>query len=74
MQVTADDAPTLLFHGDKDELVPLWHSQKIQKAFEAAHVASKLVVIPGAGHGFDGEGSRKLSKEMIEWFDRHLLK
>ena len=74
MQVSADDAPTLLFHGDKDELVPLWHSEKIQKAFENARVESKLVVIQGAAHGFNEEGNRRLAKEMGDWFDRHLLK
>ena len=73
MQVTADDAPTLLYHGDKDELVPLWHSEKIQKAFEAVKVDSKLVVIPGAAHGFNEEGNRRLAKEMGDWFDRHLV-
>ena len=74
MQVSADDAPTLLFHGDKDELVPLWHSEKIQKAFENVKVESKLVVIQGAAHGFNEEGNRRLAKEMGDWFDRHLLK
>ncbi|MEJ2534870.1 MAG: alpha/beta hydrolase, partial [Gammaproteobacteria bacterium] len=29
MHVTADDAATLLVHGDKDELVPIRHNQKI---------------------------------------------
>jgi len=74
MHVSSDDAPTLLFHGDKDELVPLWHSEKIQKAFDEAKVANKLVVIPGAAHGFDNEANRKLSEEMVEWFDRHLAR
>jgi len=72
MQVTADDAPTLLFHGDKDELVPLWHSEKILKAFQSATVESKLVVIEGAAHGFDAAGNRRLSDEMLLWFDKNL--
>jgi acetyl esterase/lipase len=74
MHVTADDAPTLLYHGDKDELVPLWHSEKIQEAFEEAKVDSKLVVIPGAAHGFNQEGNRRLAKDMADWFDRYLQK
>ena len=73
MPVTADDAPTLLYHGDKDELVPLWHSEKIQQAFEAVKVDSKLVVIPGAAHGFNEDGNRRLAKEMGDWFDQHLV-
>ena len=70
--VSKDDAPTLLFHGDKDELVPLWHSQKIDEAFQAAEVDSKLVVIEGAAHGFDAAGNARLAKEMVEWFDSKL--
>jgi dipeptidyl aminopeptidase/acylaminoacyl peptidase len=74
MKVTSDDAPTLLFHGDQDELVPLWHSEKIKEAFDGVKVDSKLVVIKGAAHGFDADGNRLLAKEMVEWFDNHLLK
>jgi len=72
MQVTSDDAPTLLVHGDRDELVPLWHSEKILKAFQSATVESKLVVIEGAAHGFDAAGNRRLSDEMLLWFDKNL--
>lgn len=71
-QVSKDDAPTLLVHGDKDELVPLWHSEKIAEAFEEADVPHKLVVIPGAGHGFDAEGNKKLVENMLAWFDQQL--
>jgi acetyl esterase/lipase len=74
MKVTADDAPTLLVHGDQDELVPLWHSEKIKEAFDGVKVDSKLVVIKGAAHGFDADGNRLLAKEMVEWFDNHLVK
>ncbi len=74
MHVSADDAPTLLFHGNLDELVPLWHSEKIQRAFDDVKVANRLVVIPGAAHGFDNEGNQKLAKEMVAWFEQHLLR
>jgi len=73
MQVTADDAPTLLYHGDKDELVPLWHSEKIQKAFDAVKVENNLVVIKDAAHGFNEDGNRRLATDMVDWFDRHLV-
>ncbi len=71
-QVSADDAPTLLVHGDKDELVPLWHSEKIHEAFAATGVDTKLLVIKGAAHGFDAAGNKKMFEAMGEWFDRYL--
>jgi acetyl esterase/lipase len=72
LKVTSDDAPTLLVHGDLDELVPLWHSEKINEAFQQAKVDSKLVVIQGAAHGFDAEGNKRMNTEMLEWFNSHL--
>jgi acetyl esterase/lipase len=71
-QVSADDAPTLLVHGDKDDLVPLWHSEKIVDAFKAVDVENKLIVIPGAGHGFNAEGNKTMVDNMVSWFDQQL--
>lgn len=70
--VTSDDAPTWLIHGDKDELVPVWHSQKIADAFEQAEVPHELVVMEGFAHGFDEAGNKRMFQGMVEWFDRHL--
>lgn len=74
MHVTADDAPTLLVHGDKDELVPIWHSQKIAAAFAEAKVPAELITIEGAAHGFNAEGNQRMVKGMVAWFDKHLGK
>jgi acetyl esterase/lipase len=71
-QVTSDDAPTLLVHGDKDELVPIWHSEKIVEAFDAQKVDHKLIVIKGAAHGFNAEGNKTMIDNMVAWFDEHL--
>ncbi len=71
-QVTPDDSPVLLVHGDKDELVPIWHSEKIRDALEAAKVPNRLVVIEGAAHGFDAEGNQRMFANMVEWFDKYL--
>ncbi len=70
--VSADDPPTLLVHGDADELVPLSHSERIQAAFEEAEVTSRLIVIEGAGHGFRGEDEELASNALVAWFDEHL--
>lgn len=37
----------VLFHGDKDSLIPVAHSERLQKLNSNA----QLIVIPGAGHG-----------------------
>jgi acetyl esterase/lipase len=71
-QVSDDDAPSLMVHGDKDELVPLWHSEKIRDALRASDVAADLVVIEGAGHGFNAAGNETMFRAMVEWFDTHL--
>jgi acetyl esterase/lipase len=71
-QVSAVDAPTVLVHGDKDELVPIWHSEKIRDALTEAKIPNRLVVIPGAAHGFDTKGNETMFKAMVEWFDEHL--
>jgi pimeloyl-ACP methyl ester carboxylesterase len=40
-------SPVWLLHGDHDELIPLVHSQALKNLAPR----SRLVVIPGAGHG-----------------------
>ncbi len=73
MHVTADDAPTLLVHGNKDELVPIWHSQKIITAFSEAKVSAELITIEGAAHGFNAEGNKRMVEGMINWLIKYLL-
>jgi len=72
LQASKEDAPTLMVHGDKDELVPLWHSEKMQKAFQEVGVANELIVIEGAAHGFKAEGNRRMYQAMGDWFEKHL--
>lgn len=74
VHVSKDDAPTLLIHGDKDDLVKLDNSERIVEAFEKEGVTCELVVIKGAGHGFAGEDGNRASKALVEWFDKHLTK
>jgi dipeptidyl aminopeptidase/acylaminoacyl peptidase len=73
LHVTADTAPTLLIHGDKDPLVPIEHSRHMIAALEKMHVTSNLIVIEGAGHGFQGAQNDQSGKAAIAWFDKILL-
>ena len=72
LHVTSDDPPTLLVHGDKDDLVKLDNSERILAAFEKEKVPCELIVIKGAGHGFPGDMGRQASEALVEWFDKHL--
>jgi acetyl esterase/lipase len=68
--VTADDAPTLIVHGDADPLVPLQQSQLILEKFKEAGVPAKLVVKPGAGHGWLTMIAD--INAFADWFDTYL--
>ncbi|APW63554.1 alpha/beta hydrolase [Paludisphaera borealis] len=68
--VSADDPPTLIFHGDADQLVPIQQAELIIDKLKAAGVESKLVVKKGASHGWPD-----LLKDLsiiADWFDEHL--
>jgi acetyl esterase/lipase len=74
VHVTRDDPPTLLIHGDKDELVNISHSQNMFKALQEAGVKSEFVTMPGAPHGFRGADAEKSDALMLAWFEATLKK
>jgi acetyl esterase/lipase len=74
VHVSADDPPTLLIHGDKDDLVPVSNSKIIHEAFQKHNVKTQLIIIEGAGHGFRGEDAKRASAAMVAWFEQTLLK
>jgi acetyl esterase/lipase len=70
--VTADDAPTLLIHGDEDDLVPISNSEKILAAFQGVTVPADFITIEGAGHGFRGEHGQRAAEALTAWFEKYL--
>jgi len=74
LAVTKRSAPTLLIHGDKDELVPISHSQRFHEAMQKVGAASELIVMPGAAHGFPGAQGQQAEQALLDWFDRFLGK
>jgi acetyl esterase/lipase len=74
VHVTPDDPPTLLIHGDKDELVPIINSKIIHEAFQKNNVKTQFITIEGAGHGFRGEDAVRATAAMVAWFEETLLK
>jgi acetyl esterase/lipase len=74
VHVSADDPPTLLIHGDKDDLVPISNSKIIYEAFQKNNVKTQFITIEGAGHGFRGDDAKRASAAMVSWFEQTLLK
>ncbi|NND07827.1 MAG: alpha/beta hydrolase [Saprospiraceae bacterium] len=73
--VTADDAPMLLVHGDKDESVPFALSQSFQATLSAAGVPTKLIGVVGAGHGPSfpkAVDKPDLGAAYVQWMDIYL--
>ena len=73
LYATSDDPPTLLIHGDADELVNISHSVRMQAALQGAGVTNEFVTIPGGDHGFrNAEHRARAEALMVDWFVRHL--
>jgi acetyl esterase/lipase len=70
--VSADDAPTLIIHGDADLLVPIQQAELIVGKLKEAGVPAELVVKAGEKHGWPDLG-KDLSK-FADWFDKYLAK
>jgi len=70
--VRGDAPPTLIIHGDADKLVPMQQSELLVNKLKEAGVEAKLVVKPGAGHGW-GNMEKDLAV-IADWFDAHLKK
>ncbi len=75
LHVTSEDAPVLMIHGDKDQIVPIDHSRNMLAALQQAGVTTRLFVAQGAGHGFSPNRKEKeIRPEMLHWFEKHLSK
>lgn len=71
-QVSADDPPFLIMHGDKDGAVPLEQSQRLHEKLKAVGVTSTLQVLEGAGHGGKEFQTAEVRNMVLEFFNRHL--
>jgi len=72
--VTNKLPPTLIIHGDKDDVVPLQQSESfVAKAREVGAKPIELIIRPGKGHGWgDFWKSSEDITAFADWFDRHL--
>jgi acetyl esterase/lipase len=81
--VTASSPPVLLLHGDADTEVPFQQSVAMEAALRAVNVPTKLVRMPGGGHGatfvIDGRPDGKphpalptAIDETVRWLNQYL--
>ena len=68
--ITAHLPPTLIVHGDADKLVPIQQAQSFVERANEAGATAKLIVKPGAAHGW--QGMEKDMAALTDWFDEHL--
>lgn len=69
-----DDPPTLIIHGDQDELVPITMGQSMYSALQDAGVTSEFITVVGAGHGFRGQDADSALAASVAWFEQHLVR
>jgi acetyl esterase/lipase len=68
--VTAAMPPTLVIHGDADQMVPLYQSQMLEQRCREVGARFRLIVKPGGGHGWP-----QIEKDVVafaDWFDVYL--
>jgi acetyl esterase/lipase len=63
-----DNPPFLFFHGTKDPLVGIEHSQKMTKRLRELGVSAELVTMEGDGHGWGGEKLTKTLDQTVKFF------
>ena len=79
--VSPDDPPTLLYHGDLDDVVPYDQAPKLKAALRDAGVPVKLLRVRSADHdlrvpaGSDdpNDVAAAVFTATVEWFDRYLI-
>lgn len=72
LHADAGDPPTLLIHGDADDLVNISNSEIMFAEFKKQNVVTDFITIPGAGHGFRGDDAELAAAARLEWFQKHL--
>lgn len=71
-QVSKEDPPFLIMHGDRDPGVPLEQSQRLHQKLKEAGVDSKLHIVKGAGHGGKAFQSPDVRAMILQFFNQHL--
>lgn len=69
--VNTQSSPTLLLHGDKDNLVPIGQARLLKEKLESVNVPHKLVVYNNEGHGWVGEKLEDSFNKITDFLKEH---
>jgi dienelactone hydrolase len=64
--------PTLILHGQDDEIVPVRHALELKQLCENKGFYFEMELYPGAGHNFSGEFMRSATERVIAFLDQQL--
>jgi acetyl esterase/lipase len=72
--VDKGDAPTLIYHGSKDQLVPLTQATLMADAMSAAGMPGRVELLIGADHGWGPPELTRTVEGTFAFFGEHLKK
>jgi acetyl esterase/lipase len=70
--VDSGDAPTLIYQGTKDRLVPYTQAVLMAEAMTKAGMPGRIELLLGADHGWGGPEILRTGEDGIEFFNLHL--
>jgi dienelactone hydrolase len=65
--------PTLVLHGDRDDVVPVAEAHKLQALLEQNQVTHEVKIFPHQTHWFSGKAQVELLMHCSGFLDRHLF-
>jgi carboxymethylenebutenolidase len=64
--------PTLILHGQDDEIVPVRHAEELKQLCEKKGFCFEMELYPGAGHNFSGAFMHRAMERAIVFLDQRL--
>lgn len=64
--------PVLLVHGTFDFVVPIIHSEQLEKKLKDAGATAELITVRGEGHGWRGPTLARTTNDALRFLDAHL--
>ena len=73
-RLTQSMPPTLVLHGDRDDIVPVAEAHKLQAILEQKKVTHEVKIFPHQTHWFSGAAQMELLMHCAGFLDRYLFR